>query len=434
MGFYLKGVHLPHRKNTAEISAVRMGIPHTVTIPTAMHIGAPAEVVVKKGDKVCVGTLIAKAAGGISSPIHSSVSGTVAEIREALISNGKKVPCVVINSDSENKIDDSIKAPTITTKEELIEAVKQSGAVGLGGAGFPTYAKLPLNREIDYLVINGAECEPYITSDSISMVDRQEDIFTGLSKLLELLPINKVVIGIEENKPAAIRSMEELSLKDSRISVKVLPSVYPQGGEKVLVYHTTRRVVPEGKLPLDVGCVVMNSSTVAFLGRYFKTGKPLVERCITVDGGAVKKPQNVIAPIGVPLKEVFDFCGGFKCEPAKVLYGGPMMGISVPDLDVPVLKNTNAILAFSESEAIMPKTTACIRCGACVNVCPFGITPPAIAKAYKNADVDALKAAGAGLCMECGCCSYVCPAARPLVANNRLAKKLLADTAKKEVK
>ncbi len=433
MAFYLKGVKLPHRKNTANMSPVRMSAPKSVTIPTIMHIGAPTIPLVKKGDKVCVGTLIAEAENGLSSPIHSSVSGTVTGIGDIRMWDGKVIPTITIETDGEQTLDDNIAPPVITDRVELSRAIKNSGLVGLGGAGFPTYAKLSVDRKIETLVINGAECEPYITSDSITMTENAEDIIFAINTLLKYFDIDKAIIGIEKNKPEAISAIKN-AIDNDKISVKILPSVYPQGGEKVLVYHTTGRIIPQGKLPLDVGCVVLNSTTTAFIGKYLKTGIPLVEKCVTVDGSAVKEPKNVIVPIGTPLSDVFEFVGGFAAEPSKVLYGGPMMGIVVPDMSYPIIKNTNAILAFNEAEAVLPKTTACIRCGACVNTCPFGINPPAIAKALKNEDMEGMEKAGALLCMECGCCSYVCPATRPLVANNRLAKKSLIQHKKKEEK
>ncbi len=432
MALRLKGIHIPHRKNTSGFTPILMPFPERVKIPCVMHIGAPAEVVVKKGDTVSIGTVIAEAGKGLSCPIHSSVSGTVEKIDEILLSNGNKAPAIVIASDGQATVDSKIAPPTVTNKDELINAIKESGAVGLGGAGFPTFAKFTSDKEIDALIINGAECEPYITSDSVTMRDFSEDISLCLNTLLKYLPIKKIIIGIENNKPDAIRAMK--GIESDKISVKVLPSIYPQGGEKVLIYHTTGKAVPQGRLPIDVGCVVMNSTTCAFIGKYLKTGMPLVEKCITVDGSAVKEPKNIIAAIGTSLEDVFEFCGGFKTEPKKVLYGGPMMGISVPDLSAPVLKNTNAVLAFCEAETVQPKTTACIRCGKCVNTCPFGINPPAIAKALKQKDIETLPTVGALLCMECGCCSYVCPANRPLVENNRLAKRLLAEKRKKEDK
>ena len=431
---FLHGVHVPHRKNTADMPAVPMQIPKAVTIPTVMHIGAPAVPVVKVGDHVDVGTLIAEQQGFVSSPVYASVSGTVTKIDEMLISTGTTVPAITIESDGAMTADPGIQPPAVTNKEELIEALKKSGIVGLGGAGFPTYVKFCTDKEIEELVINGAECEPYITSDSITMVEHTREILEAVRVLVKFLGIKKVVIGIEKNKPAAIAAMRKATAETENTEVKVLPAVYPQGGEKVLVYHTTGKVIPMGKLPIDVGCVVSNSSTLAAIGRYLKTGMPLVERCITVDGGAVKEPKNVIAPIGTALQEVFDFCGGFTAEPAKVLYGGPMMGISVPNLNVPVLKNTNAVLALNQKEAEPPKTTACIRCGACVNHCPFGINPRAIESAYKSHDPEAMEKHGVTLCMECGCCSFVCPAKRPLVQTNKLAKAVLREVKAKEEK
>lgn len=432
MAFSLRGVHTPHRKNTANMTAVKMDPPNTVTLPVSMHIGKPATVVVKPGDKVFVGTLIAKEDGFVSSPVYSSVSGTVTKISDILVSSGQNVPAVIIDSDGEMQLDPEIAPPVISSKEEFVEAVKKSGIVGLGGAGFPTFVKLNTTAPIEELLINGAECEPYITSDSVTMTDRTEDIAEGIAALKKYLEPKKIVIGIEKNKPSAIKAMQKLSKETGDFTVKVLPSIYPQGGEKVLTYHVTGKQIPEGKLPIDVGCVVINSTTVATIGAYLKTGIPLVSKCITVDGSAVKTPMNVIAPIGTALSDVFEFCGGFSEEPKKIIYGGPMMGISVPSADVPVLKNTNAILAFNAKDAILPEASACISCGSCANNCPFGINPPLIEKAVRNNDVEDLEKLGTNLCMECGCCSYVCPAKRPLVQNNKLAKGVLKEYLKKK--
>ena len=265
------------------------------------------------------------------------------------------------------------------------------------------------------------------------MVERVDDIELALRTIQTYyLDLERIIIGIESNKKNAIASMKEMAARMSGVEVKVLPEIYPQGGEKVLVYHTTKKVIPTGKLPLDVGCVVCNSTTIAAIGNYLKTGMPLVSKCITVDGGAVSKPQNVIVPIGTALSDVFAFCGGFTSDPAKVLYGGPMMGIAVPDVNVPVLKNTNAILAFTEKEAVFKKPTACIRCGACTNTCPFGLAPANIARAYNQNDTEALKKLSVDTCMLCGCCSFICPANRPLVQTNSLAKQLLREEKAKE--
>lgn len=433
MAFSLKGIHVPHRKNTADMSAIRMPAPKTVTLLTAMHIGKPAKPVVKAGDQVFVGTLVAEQDGFISSPVYSSVSGTVKSVADALLSNGKTAPAITIESDGEMTPDESIAVPQVNSKEDFIEAVKKSGIVGLGGAGFPTYVKFATDKKVDTLVINGAECEPYITSDSVTMVDRADDILLAIQTADKYYNFDKIVIGIEKNKASAIAKMKELSAKNSKIQVKVLPAIYPQGGEKVLVYHTVGRTISVGQLPADVGCIVCNSSTMANIGKYLQTGMPLVEKTVTVDGGAVKEPKNVIVAIGTPIGEVFDFCGGFNEEPEKVIYGGPMMGVAVPDLAVPVLKQTNALIAFNKKETKTAKTTACIKCGKCTNHCPFGINPAAIAKAYKDKDVEKLEKLGADICMLCGCCAFICPAKRPLVETNTLAKNMLiAERAKKK--
>lgn len=427
MAFSLKGIHVPHRKNTADMSPVRMPAPKVVTLLTSMHIGKPAKPVVKVGDTVSVGTLVAEQDGFVSSPVYSSVSGTVKSIADTLLSNGKTAPAITIESDGEMTPDESITVPQVNSKEDFIEAVKKSGIVGLGGAGFPAYVKFATDKKVDTLVINGAECEPYITSDSVVMSERADDIFLAIETADKYFNFDRIIIGIEKNKPSAITKMNELSQKNSKIQVKVLPSVYPQGGEKVLVYHTTGRTITVGQLPADVGCIVCNSSTMANIGKYLQTGMPLVQKVVTVDGGAVKEPKNVIVAIGTPIGEVFDFCGGFNSEPEKVVYGGPMMGIAVPDLTVPVLKQTNALIAFNKKETKTAKTTACIKCGKCANTCPLGINPAAIAKAYKNKDAEMVEKLGADICMLCGCCAYVCPAKRPLVDTNRLSKSLLAE-------
>jgi electron transport complex protein RnfC len=433
MAFYLKGVKLPHKKNTANSATATLPAVKSVTIPTSMHIGAPAKAIVKKGDNVFVGTLIAEAQGAVSSPVHSSVSGTVTAISEVLLANGNTCEGIVIESDGQNTIDPAITPPTFTTKEELTDALFKSGIVGLGGAGFPTSVKFKTQNQIEELVINGAECEPYITSDNDTMLNKADLMEYAIKTLVEFYSIKKVIIGIEKNKPRAIASMKQMVKNLTNAEVKSLPSIYPQGGEKVLIYHTTGKVVKEGGLPIDVGCVVCNCSTIAEIGKFLKTGIPLVDRTLTVDGDAIENPQNVVAPIGTPIKDVFEFCG-VKKEIKKVLYGGPMMGISVPDTDNVVLKNTNALLALSQKETFVPKTTACISCGACMNNCPFGINPVAILKSYKTNDYLGMKKAGALLCMECGCCSYVCPAKIPNVQNNKLAKISLRNQPKEEVK
>lgn len=436
----LKGIHVPHKKHTADMPPVRIPVPKLVTVPMSMHIGRPAKPVVKRGDQVKVGQLIAEADGYISSPVHAGVSGTVKKIDEMITSMGAKVPCIVIETDGLQEVSETVQPPDVHDLQSFVDAVRQSGSVGLGGAGFPTFVKFSFNKDenaADAVVINAAECEPYITSDTRTLLDRADDVFAGIALLKKYLKVKRYVIGIEANKPAAIQKAQELAAKTDGVEVHVLPAVYPQGGEKVLVYNTLGRLIPKGGLPLDVGVVVINVTTLAFIAKYVETGMPLVEKCITVDGSAVKEPKNIIVPIGTPIADVLESVGGCKAEPAKVLYGGPMMGIAVPDLSAPILKNTNAIIAMDAREAAPPKTTACINCGACLTHCPLRLDPREIARAYKKNEPESLKTLCVDLCMECGCCSYVCPAKRHLVQTNKLAKAVLreynaAQKAKKE--
>lgn len=423
----LNGVKVPHRKNTATMPAVRMPAPKSVTIPMNMHIGAPSKPCVSVGDEVKIGQLIAEAGGFVSAPIHATVSGKVTAISPMLSSNGSQVTAITIESDGQMAFSTDCTPPTVTDYESFISAVRSSGIVGLGGAGFPTSVKLDVKdtSRIQEVVINGAECEPYITSDTRTMIDDAELVADGIELLKKYLNVKKVVIGIEKNKPEAIAKMNEIAACDDTVTVKALPSVYPQGGEKVLIYNCVGKIVPEGKLPIDVGVIVMNCTTLTFIAKYIKSGVPLVEKSITVDGSAVSNPQNVIVPIGASMQDVFEFCGGFKETPKKVLYGGPMMGITVPDLNAPILKNTNAIIALNEKDAVLPEPTPCIRCGKCISACPLKLMPVEYARALATNDMELLEKRKVNLCMECGCCSFVCPARRPLVENNKLAKAAL---------
>lgn len=436
----LHGIKVPHKKNTADCKPVRLEIPKTVSIPMSMHIGKPAKVIVKRGDEVKVGQLIGEADGFISAPVHSSVSGKVAKIEDMTASNGATVQCVVIESDGEQTVFEGVKPPEVHDLESFIAAVRESGAVGLGGAGFPTFVKLSVKdlSKLDAVVINAAECEPYITSDTRTMLDKGEYVFKGIEALRKYLEVKRFIIGIENNKKPAIQKMRELAAKTEGVEVKVLPSSYPQGGEKVLVYNTVGKIIPKGGLPLDAGVIVINVTTLAFIAQYLETGMPLVEKCVTVDGTGIWTPKNVIVPIGMSIADVIEASGGTRGKLSKVLYGGPMMGIAVPSLDSPILKNTNAITAMDVSEATPPKTTPCIRCGACLNHCPLKLDPREISRAYKLNSPEDLKTLQVDLCMECGCCSYICPARRPLVQTNKLAKAVLrnynAANAKKEGK
>ncbi len=436
--FKLGRLHIPHRKNTAQMPAVRMTPPASVRIPMSQHIGAPATPVVKVGDKVFVGTLIAEAGGYVSSPIHSSVSGTVKKIDSFLMSNGRSCQAVLIESDGEMTPDPEIKAPQLQSFDDFSAAVRASGLVGLGGAGFPAAVKFDAEKKglIKKIVVNGAECEPYITSDTRTMLDDAEYIVKGIALLERFTSAEEIVIGVEENKAECIAKLSGLLSDDSKVRVVTLPSTYPQGAEKILIYNTTGLVVPEGGLPADVGCVVMNVTSLAFLAKYAETGMPLVEKCVTVDGSAIKNPMNVIAPIGTAVQDIIDFTGGYSEEAGKVLYGGPMMGIAMYNTADPIMKNTNAIVALNRKDSEPKKQTPCIHCGRCVSACPMGLNPTLYSKALKVSDsadrAARLTEAKINLCMECGCCSFVCPAARPLVENNRLAKADLRNSQAKK--
>ncbi len=432
----LHGIRIPHKKNTADCPPVRLSVPETVVIPMSMHIGKTAMTTVKKGDHVKVGQRIGDASGFFSSDIHASISGTVQAIEERTGCNGSRIPCVVIASDGLQEPFGGLTPPVVKDFDGFIRAVKESGVVGLGGAGFPSFVKLGVKdlSRIETVIINAAECEPYITSDTRTMVDKGEYVFRCIDIMRRFMGARHFIIGIENNKREAIRVMQKLAADTDDVEVCVLPSVYPQGGEKVLIYHTTGRVVPRGGLPLDVGVIVANVTTLAFIAEYMETGVPLIQKCLTVDGSAVKEPKNVIAPIGMLIEDLIEQAGGLKCEPKKVLYGGPMMGISLPSMHEPVLKTTNAVIFMDEKEALPPKTTPCISCGACISHCPFRLNPRDIAKTYRLGDVKALKELCVDICMECGCCAYICPAHRPLVQTNKLGKIMLKEALAAEKK
>ncbi len=429
-GFGLLGnTHIPHHKNTAEMAPVRMTPPKEVLLPMAQHIGAPAIPTVKVGDEVKIGDMIGEAAGYVSAPVFASVSGKVTKIENYLRPDGRVVPAIRILSDGNMTMKEGIEAPEVTDLETFILAVKNSGIVGLGGAGFPTSVKLDaLKRgEIDTIIINGAECEPYITSDTRTMLDSPDLIEYGVELFEKFVPgVKSYIFGIEANKPAAIKKMREVFLGDENVKVVKLPSVYPQGGEKIIIYNTTKRIVKEGELPANVGVLVINVTSLAIIAKYIKDGIPLVERCVTVDGSAVREPKNVIAPIGTAVGDIIEFAGGLKEELGKLLLGGPMMGTPLSSLTEPITKTTGAITVMSKKDATESPVTQCIHCGRCVTACPLGLNPVGYARALEldgKADrVAKLEELKINLCMECGCCSYVCPANRPLVQNNRIGK------------
>ena len=429
----LGGVHAPHRKNTAAQQPEQLPVPSEIILPMSMHIGAPAKPVVKVGDEVKVGQIIGEPGGFVSSPIYSGVSGKVKKIDDFMTLTGQKTTAVTITSDGLQTKLEEISPPTVTNLEEFLSAVRNSGVVGLGGAGFPTAVKLTVKdlNLIDHIIINAAECEPYITSDTRTLLDEADAIKGGIELLQQFMKTKNIVVAIEANKPEGIKKMKKTLTGMDGVEVTTLPSVYPQGGEKVLIYSVTGRKVPEGKLPLDVGVVVLNVTTLAALYKYITTGMPLISKCLTIDGSAVKNPKNVIAPIGTPIGDVFDYCGGID-NAKKILFGGPMMGISVPDTAMPVLKNTNAALAFDEKDAAIQEPAACIRCGRCVTHCPLNLMPLNIETAFELKKPEMLEKFKVNVCMECGCCAFICPAKRPLVQVIKLSKIMLREYQEKK--
>lgn len=423
------GAHVPHYKNTAESETMVMEPPEKILLAMSQHIGAPCMPTVKVGDEVAVGQVVGDSGQAVSAPIHSGVSGKVTGMPTLLLPGGRITQALEITSDGQQRLHESVQPPVVNNREDFLKAVRASGLVGLGGAGFPAHIKLnpPNIDEVDTLIINAAECEPFITADYRECMENSWDIVSGVQTVMEFLAVRQVIIAIEKNKPAAIRELSQIAASVTKpgreVRVKALPARYPQGAEKVLIATCTGRRVPPGKLPADAGCVVMNVTSVAVLSRYLKTGLPLLQKRLTVDGSAIKNPQNVLVTIGTPIKDVIAFCGGYKEAPGKLLMGGPMMGLALMNDELPVLKQNNAILAFTEEDARPEPITPCIRCGRCVAACPMQLMPTEIARAYNAKDVDAMKRLDVATCMECGSCSYSCPAHRPIVQTMRMAKE-----------
>ena len=423
------GAHVPHYKNTAESETVVMDPPEKILLAMSQHIGAPCMPTVKVGDTVEVGQIVGDSGQAVSAPIHSGVSGKVTGMPTLMLPGGRTTQALEITSDGEQRLHESVQPPVVNNREDFLTAVRQSGLVGLGGAGFPAHIKLnpPNIDEVDTLIINAAECEPFITADYRECMENSWDIVSGVQTVMEFLAVRQVIIAIERNKPAAIKELSQIAASVSKpgreVRVKALPARYPQGAEKVLIATCTGRRVPPGKLPADVGCVVMNVTSIAVLSRYLKTGMPLLQKRLTVDGSAIAHPQNVLVTIGTPIKDVIAFCGGYQETPGKLLMGGPMMGLALMDDELPVLKQNNAILAFSQEDAAVDPITPCIRCGRCVAACPMQLMPTDIARAYSAKDVDAMKRLDVATCMECGSCAYSCPAHRPIVQTMRMAKE-----------
>ena len=419
----ISAVHVPHCKSTQDMHSVRIAPPESVTIPMSMHSGVPAVPIVSVGDHVYRGQLIAKEGEGrVSSPIHASVSGNVTDVTDKYIS---------IKSDGKMENDPDMKAPKLETLDDFLDGCRKSGIVGLGGAAYPLHGKWEAVRKnkIETVLINGAECEPYCTADNRTMVEDSDHIKSGIEILKRFVGAKEYIIGIEANKPEAISHLTEVFKDDPSVIVKTLESVYPQGAKQVLLWNATGKVVAAGQRLASLGVIITNVTTLAKMALYFETGMPLIEKCVSVDGSAVKEPKNIIVPIGTSFEYCLEACGGFKEEPRKVIEGGPMMGRTVPDLNESVVKATNGIVAMGEKEATLFAPSACIHCGKCVEACPLNLNPVAFAKALNMEDEDEkealLKREDVAQCMECGCCAFVCPAHRPLVANNREDKRFM---------
>ncbi len=431
------GTHPPHSKNATEGMALeRANEPKVVVIPMQQHIGAPCEPVVQVGDEVKIGQKIGEAKGFVSVPVHSSVSGRVTAIEPRLCTGGAAVNCAVIESDMKNDISDDIasKGSLLDLSADDIKGIiREAGIVGMGGAAFPTHVKLspPPDKEVDTVILNGAECEPYLTADHRLMLEYPGDVVFGLQALMKVLGVKKGFIGIETNKPDAAERIFEAAKGIEGIEVVALKTKYPQGAEKQLIHACTGREVPSGGLPADAGVVVNNVGTAAAVAKAIRTGMPLIERIVTVTGQGVNNPKNLVVKIGTPFREVIEQCGGLRGKTGKVIAGGPMMGITQFSLDVPVVKGTSGILVLTEDEARLSGPTNCIRCGKCVEACPINLMPlniSAYSLANRHEQAEALNAMD---CIECGACSFVCPAKRPLVESIRVSKREILARRKK---
>lgn len=437
---FKRGVHPPdskHYTNRKPIQILMPTVDSDIVIPMSQHIGAPCEPIVAKGDRVLLGQKIAESSAFVSAPIHASVSGTVKEIKSVLIPSGAMSNAIVITNDGLYEEDPSLGKDTdyeTFSREKIIEKVKNAGIVGLGGAGFPTHIKLnpAPDKKIDSIIVNAAECEPYLTTDHRILLEKTDRVVKGLEIVLKLHPNAHGYIAVETNKPDAIDVLTKATANNSKITVCPVQTKYPQGSEKQMIYAITKREVPSGKLPADVGCIVDNVDTILAIERAVVKDRPLMRRIVTLTGGAVKNPGNYQVRIGMSFRELIDMAGGFVEEPAKVIAGGPMMGIAVYSLDVPIIKTSSAILCLTKDEAILPEESNCIRCGKCVGVCPMGLMPLELNSDVIAKDYDAFDKNHGLDCIECGSCSYVCPAKRHLAQSIRVTKRAVMAMKKKK--
>lgn len=427
--FKIGGIHPPENKLSKGSKIQILPLPERVIIPLSQHIGAPATALVQKGDNVKVGQLIAKSSGFISANIHSSVSGIVEKIDNIVDASGYPKPAIIIKVDGDQWDQEIITSKEIFSnieysKEEIIEKVANAGIVGLGGATFPTNVKLmpPPGSKAEVLIINGVECEPYLTSDHAIMIERGEEIIIGIKLLMKALDVKEAIIGIESNKPDAIKHLNKLAHKNIGIRICPLKVKYPQGGEKQLIDATINKEVPSGALPIAVGAVVQNIGTVIAVYEAIQLRKPLIERVVTITGTSVKNPGNFLCRIGTPIKEIIEAAGGLPSDTAKIIGGGPMMGKALTNIEAPITKGSSGILIMSEDNSKRAESRDCVRCAKCINVCPMGLEPFLLMTLAENNMLERLEKESVMDCIECGSCSYTCPANRALLDYIRLGK------------
>ncbi|HIY59287.1 MAG TPA: electron transport complex subunit RsxC [Candidatus Eisenbergiella pullistercoris] len=431
---FMGGIHPYDGKAMSREKPVKTVLPKgDLVYPLSQHIGAPAKPVVQKGDRVLTGQKIAEADGYLSVPIFSSVSGTVKAVEPRRVVTGDNVMSIVVENDGqyEEIVYPKAKPLEALTREEILAFVKEGGVAGMGGAGFPTHVKLaPKEPEkIEYVIANCAECEPYLTSDYRRMIEEPDSLIDGLKVILSLFPNARGVLAVEDNKPEAIRLLKEKTAGEARISVAKLPTKYPQGSERQLIYAVTGRAINSSQLPADAGCIVDNVDTIVAVNRAVRERKPLITRIVTVTGDAVAEPQNFQVRIGTNYHELIEEAGGFVTEPARIISGGPMMGFGIFDLDVPTTRTASALLCLSKDEVGTP--SACINCGRCVEACPSRLVPTLLERYAVHYDTEMFLKRDGMECCECGCCSYVCPAKRQLTqAIKSMRRMILADRKK----
>lgn len=439
MGFstFKGGVHPYDGKDLAKDQPIQKIMPKgEMVYPVSQHIGAPASPIVAVGDRVLRGQKIAEAGGFVSAPIYASVSGTVKAIQPRRTAVGDMVNSIIVENDGLMEEVEFYPVEDINSlsKEEILNRIKEAGVVGMGGAGFPTHVKLsPKEPEkIEFIIANCAECEPYLTADYRRMMETPEELVEGMKIVLRLFEGAKGILGVEDNKPDAIAKLQELTKDEPRVEVMPLQTKYPQGGERQLIYATTKREINSTMLPADAGCIVDNVETLISIYHAVKFGKPVMERIFTVTGDAVVKPGNFLYCIGMSYAELLEAAGGFKEQPEKIISGGPMMGFSMFELEIPTTKTSSSLLCFLKDEVAASETTACINCGRCVGACPEQIVPSKLAKMSEFGDKAAFEKWNGMECIECGSCSYICPAKRPLAQYIKTMKKqILADRRKK---